>query len=379
MEQRRDKGFDPAAEATSGPAGATSAPARRGGVDTATKIGVGAIALGAAWALWKGLQEELDLRGRVALVTGGSRGLGLRLAEELGRQGARVVIAARGVEGLALAAERLVAQGIEVEPLAVDLMHRDEAEALPSRVVERMGRLDVVINNAGEILVAPFEEQTVEDYERSLALHFWAPMHVSRAALPYLRQSGEGRIVNVTSIGGQVPVPHLAAYCVGKFAAVALSQCMQAELTGKGVRVTTVSPALMRTGSFVHAEFRGQQEREVSWFGVASSAPGLTIDAGAAARRIVAACRRGDAILNFNWSSKLGVRMQGTAPGLTQWLLAGAASLLPAPAAEPTPREPAYDHPSPLVPSVLTKLGDRAAVENLELVGEAARYPVERP
>ena len=134
----------------------------------------------------------------------------------------------------------------------------------------------------------------------------------------------------------------------------------------------------MRTGSFVHAEFRGQQEREVSWFGVASSLPGLTIDAGVAARRIVAACRRGDPILTFNWSSKLGVRAQGVAPGLTQWLLAGAASLLPSSAAEPTPREPAYDHQGPLVPSALTTLGDRAAVENLELVGDAARYPAPR-
>jgi short-subunit dehydrogenase len=256
-------------------------------------------------------------------------------------------------------------------------MQRDEAEALPHRVVERLGRLDVLVNNAGIILVAPFEDHTVEDFERSLAVHFWAPLHLSRAALPYLRQAGEGRIVTISSIGGRVAVPHLAAYCAGKFAGVALSECLQAELRPHGIRVTTVMPALMRTGSFVRAELRGRHEAEAAWFGVASSAPLVTIDAGVAARRIVAACRRGDPVLTLNWSAKVGVRVEGAAPGLVSWLRTGAAALLPEPGGD-TPREAVYEHPGEWVPSAATQLGDQAAVENLELVGEAARYPAPR-
>ena len=351
-----------------------------GGARAALVAGGALAAVGAMSAVraWR-TRRALDLEGRVALVTGGSRGLGLLIAEELGRAGARVAIAARDVEELVLAERRLREQGIEAVALPADLRDRRACGRLVEETVARLGALDVLVNNAGVIIVGPFESQREEDFEETMAVHFWAPLHLVRAALPELRRSGNARIVDISSIGGRLPVPHLAAYSASKHALVGLSGVLRAELAGSGIRVTTVCPGLMRTGSFVHALFRGDLTPEVSWFGVASSLPLLTIDARRAARRIVAACRRGDPMLTFNWSSALGARLEGIAPGTMRRLLGVAARLLPAPAGRETgPPTPAYRHPTRWVPSLLTRLGDRAALRNQELVGEAGAYPILR-
>jgi NAD(P)-dependent dehydrogenase (short-subunit alcohol dehydrogenase family) len=319
--------------------------------------------------------RALDLGGRVALVTGGSRGLGLLIAEELGRLGARLAIAARDPRELASASVRLRGQGIEVEPLPADVRDPAACEQLVVDTVARYGGLDVLVNNAGVIIVGPFESMQAADFEETMAVHYWAPLHLTRAALPHLRRAGEGRIVNIASIGGRMPVPHLAAYSASKFALVGLSGALGAELVGSGIAVTTVCPGLMRTGSFVHALLRGDREAEASWFGVASSLPLLTIDARRAARRIVAGCRRGDSFVGFNWNAALAMRGAGLAPGWTQALLRVAARLLPpARHAEEGPPAPLYRHPTRWVPSLLTRLGDRAAQRNQELLGDAAAY-----
>jgi len=340
--------------------------------------GAVAAAGGIAWRAWR-TRRALDLTDRVALVTGGSRGLGLLIAEELGRAGARVAIAARDEGELAIAELRLRERGVKAVSIVADLRDRRACATLVEETVARLGGLDVLVNNAGVIVVGPFESHREEDFEEVMAVHFWAPLHLVRAALPELRKSGSGRIVDVASIGGRLPVPHLSAYSASKHALVGLSGALRAELASSGIRVTTVCPGLMRTGSFVHALVRGNRPSEVSWFGVASSLPLLTVDARRAARRIVAACRRGDPMLTFNWSSALGVRVEGAAPGTMRRLLGLAARLLPPPlAAEAGPATPAYRHPTRWVPSLLTRLGDRAALRNNELVGEAGSYPVLR-
>jgi NAD(P)-dependent dehydrogenase (short-subunit alcohol dehydrogenase family) len=340
-------------------------------------LSLAAFAAGAAALRFARRRSGLDLRGRVALVTGGSRGLGLLLAEELGGRGARVAIAARSADELEQAAERLAAQGIDVLPLVGDVAREEDCRLFVEATAERFGRLDVLVNDAGVILVGPFESMRVDDFAEAMAVHFWGPLHLMRAALPYLRRRGEGRIVNIASIGGRVPVPHLAPYVASKFALVGLSGSLRAELASSGVRVTTVCPGLMRTGSYVHARFRGDRRHEIDWFGVASSAPGLTIGARAAARRIVAACRRGDPYLDFNWSAALASRLAGAAPATTERMLGVAAGLLPDGGGyeEAVPATPAFRQPTRLVPSLLTRLGDLAAVRNDELQGEAARWP----
>ena len=314
--------------------------------------------------------RRIDLDGRVVVVTGGSRGLGLRIADELVRQGARVVIAARDTDELDAAERLLVAAGGEVLPIRADVTVPDDASVIVDATVRRFGRLDVLINNAGVITVGPLSTMELDDFEKQMAVHFWGPLRLIRAALPHLERSDAGRIVNVTSIGGRVAVPHLGPYSASKAALVGLSDVLRAELAPSGVKVTTVCPGLMRTGSHLHAEFKGDRAKEASWFSASAVAPVLAMDAGRAAARIVAACRRGDPYATFNVFSTLGVRAEGVAPGLTRRAMGVAARLLPDAGSDGTGEAvPGWRQPKAWMPGFLRELGDRAARENLETVG----------
>ncbi len=134
------------------------------------------------------------------------------------------------------------------------------------QVVDHHGRLDVLINCAGIIQVGPMEHMTLDDYEAAMNVHFRGPLHTMLAALPYMRRQHGGRVVNIASIGGKVPVPHLAPYAASKFALVGLSSSLHAELASSDILITTVSPGLMRTGSPINASMKGQHEAEFAWF-----------------------------------------------------------------------------------------------------------------
>lgn len=315
--------------------------------------------------------RALDLSGKVAVVTGGSRGLGLCICEELVRQGARVVAVARRREELAEACTRLRILGGEVLGLEGDVTAPGDAQIIVDATIRRFGRLDVLVNNAGVITVGPVTEMSFVDFEDQMAVHFWGPLRLSLAALPYLEQDGCGRIVNVASIGGRVSVPHLGPYCASKAALVGLSDVLRAELGPLGVKVTTVCPGLMRTGSHLHAEFKGDRKAEATWFTASAVAPLLAMDPHRAAARVVAACRRGDAYSTFNVFSTLAVRAEGVAPGLTRRVMGVAARVLPSPPPGGGGGDavPGWRQPTGWLPGFLRHLGDRAARQNLETVG----------
>ena len=126
------------------------------------------------------------------------------------------------------------------------------------------------------IQVGPLEEMTVEDYEESMKVHFWAPFYLVEAVLPGMRQRQRGRIVNIASIGGKISVPHLLPYSASKFALVGFSEGLRAELAADRIYVTTACPGLMRTGSHVHATFKGQHKKEYTWFSIANASPLLS-------------------------------------------------------------------------------------------------------
>ncbi len=169
------------------------------------------------------LTGGLDLTGKVALVTGASRGLGFLLAAELLRQGCRVAICARDEPELQRAREALERGGGEVLAVACDVSDRAAVEALVARTAEHFRGLDVLVLNAGIIQVGPVRTMRVEDFEDALGVMFWGVVLPSLAALPHLRRS-RGRIVTITSIGGKVPFPHLLPYNSAKFAAVGFSE-----------------------------------------------------------------------------------------------------------------------------------------------------------
>ena len=141
---------------------------------------------------------------------------------------------------------------------------------------------------------------TREDFERTMRLHFWAPYELVSRIVPEMRTWGGGRIVNISSIGGKVAVPHLAPYSVSKFALTGFSDAIRAELARDNIHVTTVAPGMTCTGSHVNAKFKGDHDIEFAWFATAAGAPLISMNADRAARKILAACRRGQPSLTLS-------------------------------------------------------------------------------
>jgi NAD(P)-dependent dehydrogenase (short-subunit alcohol dehydrogenase family) len=309
-------------------------------------------------------RRAFDLPERVVLITGSSRGLGLALAESFAREGARVVICARNAAQLELARERIVGLGYGTEVLAVpcDVTDPTQVERLVGSALERFGRIDVLVTNAGTIAVGPLAAQTLEDFEMAMNSMFWGTVYPTFAVLPSMRERGDGRIVNITSIGGKASVPHLLPYCSAKFAAVGFSEGIRAELAREGIGVITVVPGLMRTGSHVHALFKGKHEQEYSLFSVLASLPGLTLDVNDAADRVVRAVQHGDTEVTLGTPARLLARFHGAAPGLTGDIMGVANRILPT-AAGPTPRRYGYESETAVSESFLTSLGREAAEE----------------
>jgi NAD(P)-dependent dehydrogenase (short-subunit alcohol dehydrogenase family) len=299
--------------------------------------GVGAALGAAAWA-WR--DGRHTLAGQVALIAGGSRGLGFALAREFAREGCRVVICARDGEELDRAVADLTSAGAQAMAVQCDVTDRDQVRRLLSQARSRFGYVDILCNVAGTIQVGPVETMTVEDFESAMRVMFWGTLYPTLELLPDMIARRSGRIVNITSIGGRVSVPHLLPYNCAKFAAVALSEGLRAELRKYGVKVVTIVPGLMRTGSFLNAYFKGQQEREFAWFSLGASMPGMSMNARRAARQIVAATRRGQSTRVLSKPAQMLALFHGLFPGLTAELL-GLANSLILPAADGGVRESA--------------------------------------
>ncbi len=303
-----------------------------------------------------------DRRVPVALVTGASRGLGLLIARELTRHGCRVMLCARDQAELRRAERALLDDGGDVRSLACDLTAPDSPAHLVGETAEAFGGIDVLVNNAGIIQVGPLAAAREEDFRRAAETMYFAPLRLTLAALPHLRER-HGRLVNITSIGGRIAPPHLLPYAGAKFAVAGLSEGLRAELAGDGVSVTTVVPGLMRTGSHTAARFSGDAPREYAWFATAASLPLLSMDAERAARAIVRAAGRRRPEVVLTPAAKVAVRLHGLAPATTTRLMTLAARLLPAAGSAPehdvSGAAAAHRLASPAVRR-MTTLGDRA-------------------
>jgi NAD(P)-dependent dehydrogenase (short-subunit alcohol dehydrogenase family) len=265
--------------------------------------------------------READLHGQVVLITGGSRGLGYLLAREFAREGCRLVICARDGGELERARADVERQGTEILALTCDVADREAVERLVAEATARFGRIDILINNAGIIQVGPIQSMTLQDFEAAMDVMYWGVVYPTLAVLPQMQARRGGRIVNITSIGGKVSVPHLVPYSCAKFAAVGFSEGLRAELAGSGIGLTTIVPGLMRTGSHLNAYAKGQQEGEFVRFALAASLPLASMDAERAARQIVQATRRSEAERILSLPANLMARFQGLFPGATADLL----------------------------------------------------------
>ena len=329
-------------------------------------VGAG-IATGIAATVLKRRRPALDFRNKTVFIAGGSRGLGFLLAREFLRRGANVAITARDAEELARAEKQLSTNGGEVLTIAADMTMREEAEAAVARAENHSGSIDVLINNAGTIAVGPLETMTIDDYRDSLNTHFWGPYFAIMAVLPEMQKRRAGRIVNISSIGGKISVPHLLPYSVGKFALTGFSEGLRSELLKDKVYVTTVCPGLMCTGSPRNAFFKGNNEAEYAWFSISDALPLISISANHAAKSIVDACARGDAEVVLSVPAKLAMLVHGMFPDMTIDILGFINQLLPPPGGIGSDVRTGTQSKSKATPSWITALNERAAQQNNQI------------
>jgi NAD(P)-dependent dehydrogenase (short-subunit alcohol dehydrogenase family) len=264
---------------------------------------------------------RFSFRDRVALITGGSRGLGLEIARQLCDQAGKIAILARDPDELARAKAELAARGGEVLTLQCDLLDAAEIQSAIESTLTHFGKIDILINNAGTIEVGPLAHMKLEDFDRAMRLHFWAPFILTMQIIPHMRSIGGGRIVNISSIGGKIAVPHMAPYSASKFALTGFSDGIRAELAQDKIFVTTVTPGMMRTGSQVHARFKGDHSAEYKWFELSSKLPLASISAERAARKILHACRRGRPAVVMPSSAYFVIAANALFPNLTGHLM----------------------------------------------------------
>lgn len=337
---------------------------RKSGFWLAAAVGVGAVA---GYVILGKNRPKYDFQDKVVLITGGSRGLGLILARTFAREGAKIAICARNAGELARAKQDLQSRGAEVFESVCDVRNQSEVEQMVEAVCKHYGQVDVLVNNAGVIQVGPLEVQTQKDFEDAMAIHFWAAYYTMSALIPKMRERGEGKIVNISSIGGKISVPHLAPYCASKFALVGLSGAMRVELAKDNIQVTTVCPGLMQTGSHVNAVFKGQNEKEFAWFSIGNALPVSSISAETAAKQIVEACRSGDAEAVISIQARFAAKMNALFPEMVAEISALVNQLLPSAGGIGEGYAPGKESSSFASPSFLTAQIDRESYRNNEL------------
>jgi short-subunit dehydrogenase len=288
----------------------------------------------ALWAIVRAIRtQRFSLKNKVALITGGSRGLGLVLARQICAQGGKVALLARDSDELIRAKTELAGRGGKVFTVQCDLLDSAQIHSAIRQTIDRFGKIDILINNAGIIEVGPLQHMRREDFERSMAVHFWAPYELTSEVASEMRTWGGGRIVNISSIGGKIAVPHMAPYTVSKFALAGFSDAIRSELARDKIYVTTVTPGLMRTGSEGHAKFKGDHSAEFRAFTGANRLPFASMSAERAAKKILAACARGQPALAIPFAARVLIVAHALFPNFVGQIMKIVNKRLPLPVA----------------------------------------------
>ena len=326
-----------------------------------------AILLFFAWLIARAIRTaRYSFHDKIALITGGSRGLGLVLARQICAEGGKVALIARDAGELSRAKADLAHRGGVVLTVQCDLLDAAQTQSAVRQVIDRLGKIDILINNAGIIEVGPLEHMSREDFEGAMQLHFWTPFELVAQIVPEMRTWGGGRIVNISSIGGKMAVPHLAPYSASKFALTGFSDAIRAELARDHIHVTTVAPGMMRTGSHVNARFKGEHDAEFAWFAASAGAPMISMNADRAARKILAACRRGQPSLTLTFMARAAILGNALFPNLTGHAMRLVNRFLPGVGNKDGSQSRAGYEVHRLIPNWLTRLADKATARNNE-------------
>ena len=312
-------------------------------------------------------RTRYELTGKNVVITGGGRGLGLALAREVARRGARVGLCARSEIELDAARKELEAAGTVVATSVCDVRDEGSVERAFASLTFALGPPDVLINNAGIIAVGPIDALELGDFYDTMDTNFFGALRTTNAVLPAMRARRDGRIVNITSLGGELAIPHMLPYCASKFAFAGYSQGLAAEVARDRVRVTTVLPGLMRTGSPPNATFAGQTKKEYALFALGDATPLSTVSVEHAAKVIVDGAERGAQRVVVSWQAKLALFARGLSPELVVKLLTLTGFALPRAGEKPEHR-PGYASESSITRSPLNALSKRASVEQNEFL-----------
>jgi len=248
---------------------------------------------------------EQTLKGKAAIVTGASSGIGEAASRELARRGAAVVLAARAAERLAALEAEISASGGRALRVQTDVSERGSVEAMVGKTVEAFGSVDILVNNAGLGLSGRVAELRLEDLRHVFEVNTIGPLNCIQAALPHMRRGG--RIINVSSVVGRRSVPKVGGYCATKFALNALSDALRVEIAERGITVTSVYPGTTRTAFRENSRRTGDEKR--SW-----RPKGVTPER--VARKIAAAAEEGPRDVYVRLTDRLYVMATILLPGL---------------------------------------------------------------
>jgi NAD(P)-dependent dehydrogenase (short-subunit alcohol dehydrogenase family) len=231
---------------------------------------------------------DLGLTGKVAIITGGSEGIGKAAAHRMAEEGARVVIVARRPEVLEAAAQSIrTATGGTVLAIPGDVAHADSPNRILETTLDAFGRVDILVNNAGVSMAKPFEAVSDPDWESDFDLKVWAAVRLMRAVIPEMRKVGGGRIINVTNLGGRTPGASSMPTSISRAAGIAITKGLSKDLAKDNILVTTVCIGLIKSGQHERGYAREKENN-----------PALTLAefyAGRAKARSVPLARVGEA------------------------------------------------------------------------------------
>jgi short-subunit dehydrogenase len=282
-----------------------------------------AIGAGGLFMIARKLSRD-TYRDQIVMITGGSRGLGFALAQDLIQRGAEVILLARDPGELRDACEKL---GPHAHAIRCDVTSQTQLAQAIQSVIRDFGTIDTFIHNAGLISVGPFQSFTDRDFKNAVNLHLKTAVTSVRLLQPVM--NGGGRIAFISSIGGKVGLPHMSAYSATKFALGGFAEAVRPELAADGISLTVAYPGLMRTGSPPRATVKGDAEHEFLWFASADELPLFSMAADRAARKILNAIIKRRSEIIVGWSAKALTLMRNLAPELTAISMRIANSALP--------------------------------------------------
>jgi len=214
---------------------------------------------------------DLGLKGKIAIVTGGSEGMGRAAAERFARSGARVTLCARRKDVLERAAEDIrKATGAELLPLSADVSRASDCEAVVEATVKQFGGIDILLNNAGTSAAAPFEKVSDEAWQADFDLKVMGAIRMSRLVIPHMKQRGGGRIINVTTVGGKAPRAQGLPTSVSRAAGINLTKSLANEYAADRILVNTICIGLVRSAQIAR---RAKGDLEAHYAELANRVP----------------------------------------------------------------------------------------------------------